>query len=278
MARLDAHQHFWRYDPQRYGWIGPGMEALARDFGPADLEPLLSAAGLEGSILVQARQDLEEIDELLALADGHPFVRGVVGWLDLASPDFARQLERYGAHPRLFGLRHILQGEPDDRHMLTPAFRAGIGRLAQHGLVYDLLLHPRHLPIALELVDAYPAQPFVLDHLAKPFIARGELEPWARDLKELARRPHVSAKISGLVTEAIWDAWQPEQLWPYLDVALEAFGPSRLLYGSDWPVCLLAGSYAEVHAVNDRWSGKLSPSERAALFGDNAGRIYSISN
>jgi L-fuconolactonase len=276
MARLDAHQHFWRYDASRYGWIGPGMEALARDFGPADLEPLLRAAGIDGSIVVQARQDLQETEELLALAETHTSIRGVVGWLDLASPELARQLERYAAHPRLCGLRHILQGEPDDRHMLTPAFRAGIGQLGRHRLVYDLLLHPRHLPIALELVDAFPEQPFVLDHLAKPFIARGELEPWASDLRALAHRPNVSAKLSGLVTEANWNTWQPEHFWPYLEVALDAFGPTRLLYGSDWPVCLLAGSYAQVHAAIDDWSRQLSSPERTALFGANAARIYAI--
>lgn len=273
--RIDAHQHFWTYDPERYGWIGDGMEALARDFGPGDLRPHLAAAGIDASIAVQARQDLDETDELLRHAADHHHVAAVVGWVDLESDSVTDQLDaRLG--PSLVGIRHILQGEPDDEHMLRPAFQRGIAALTERDLAYDLLLHPRHLPVALGLVDAHPGQTFVLDHLAKPFIARGEIEPWRGDLARLAERPQVSIKLSGLVTEASWTAWKPEDLRPYLDAALESFGPERILFGSDWPVCRLAASYGQVAAVIEDWSAALSSDERAALWGLNAGRVYRL--
>lgn len=273
--RIDAHQHFWTYDPERYGWIGAGMEILAQDYGPEQLLPLLAAAGLDASIAVQARHDLEETDELLAMAAAHEHVAAVVGWVDLAHERVADQLDaRLGPH--LAGIRHILQDEPDDEHMLRPAFQRGITALTERRLAYDLLLHPRHLPIALRLVDAHPEQTFVLDHLAKPFIERGELEPWRSDLARLAERPHVSLKLSGLVTEASWTSWTPADLDPFLDAALEAFGPTRLLFGSDWPVCLLAADYPTVAATAEGWAERLSATEQAALWGGNAARVYGL--
>lgn len=273
--RIDAHQHFWTYDAGRYPWIGPELEVLARDFGPTDLAPLLHGEGVDGSIAVQARQDLDEIVELLAHAKEHDEVLGVVGWLDLSSDEAASQLDRFDCKD-LLGLRHVLQDEPDDEYMLGAAFQRGLSLLAARGLVYDLLIHPRHLPVAVKLVDAHPEQVFVLDHLAKPFIKSGELEPWRSQLTELARRPQVSIKLSGMVTEADWANWTAADLVPYLDAALEAFGPERVLFGSDWPVCTLAASYGEVCAALQSWVDAQGSDLQAGLFGDNAARIYGI--
>jgi L-fuconolactonase len=274
--RLDAHQHFWTYAPEAYPWITDALGALRRDFGPADLAPLLAERAIDGCIAVQARASVEETRELLQHARRHPFVRGVVGWFDLTAPQAARDLDAFSDEPLLVGVRHLVQDEPDDRFLARADFRAGVALLAERGLVYDILVFPRHLPVAAEFVDALPDQPFVLDHLAKPAIADGALEPWATDLRELARRPQVSVKLSGLVTEADWSAWTPAQLVPYLDVALEAFGPRRILFGSDWPVCLLAADYGRVHDALTDWAERLSPTERDALFGGNALRVYGI--
>ena len=272
--RIDAHQHFWSYSPEQYGWIGEGMEVLARDFGPEHLAPELEAATLDGAITVQARQDLEETRWMLSMAREHPFLRGVVGWVDLCSEEVTVQLDELGADPHLVGIRHVLQDEPDDGFMLRPDFQRGIGAMAGRGLVYDLLVFPRHLPNAVQLVDAFPEQPFVLDHLAKPPIAKGELEPWRADLRRLAEREHVCCKVSGMVTEADWARWRPDDLVPYMDAALEAFGPDRLMFGSDWPVCTLAAPYQAVHAVVADWGARLSEDERASLFGECAARVY----
>lgn len=273
--RIDAHQHFWTYDAARYPWIGAELKDLARDFGPTDLAPLLREEEIVGSIAVQARQDLDEIVELLAHAKEHDEVLGVVGWVDLSSDEAAGQLDRFDCE-QLLGLRHVLQDEPDDEYMLGAAFQRGLSLLAARGLVYDLLIFPRHLPVALKLVDAHPDQVFVLDHLAKPFIKSGELEPWRTQLAELARRPQVSIKLSGMVTEADWANWTAADLVPYLDAALEAFGPERVLFGSDWPVCTLAASYGEVCATLQSWAEAQGSEFQAGLWGENAARIYGI--
>jgi L-fuconolactonase len=274
--KLDAHQHFWRYNPQEYGWIEPGMAVLQQDRLPADLAPLLAGAGIDGTVAVQARQSLAESRWLLALAGQHPFIRGVVGWVDLCSPELAGQLEALSADARFRGVRHVLQDEPDDRFMLRPDFQRGIGLLARFGLTYDLLIHPRHLPLACELVARFPDQPFVLDHVAKPFIKAGLLEPWASDLRRLAAFPNVVCKVSGLVTEARWPGWQPANFRPYLDVVLEAFGPGRLMFGSDWPVCTLAASYTQVAGLVSDYVEQLSAGEQAAIWGGTAARFYGL--
>jgi L-fuconolactonase len=273
--RIDAHQHFWSYQPDRYPWIGPGMEVLKRDFLPEHLEGPRSTAGLEASIAVQARSDVQETEWLLELARTHPAVKGVVGWVDLASPDVGRDLARLSQNPILRGVRHILQDEPDDAHMLRPEFRRGIAMLADLELVYDILVYPRHLPHAVRLVEEFPEQRFVLDHLAKPPIKSGNLEPWRRDLRELARYPNVACKVSGMVTEADWDHWTAADLVPYLDAVFEAFSEDRLLFGSDWPVCLLAApDYATVVDVVEAYARQLAPEARSRLFGGNAIRWY----
>ena len=243
--KLDSHQHFWRYDAAQYPWI-PAGSPLQRDWLPADLAALQGPLGFGGSIAVQARQSLAESHWLLGLADADPRILGVVGWVDLQSDSVEESLAMLAAHPKFVGVRHVVQDEPDDRFLLRPAFLRGLGRLRAHGLTYDLLVYPRQLPAAIEVVRQFPEQPFVLDHIAKPLIRDGMVSPWREQIRELARFPNVCCKVSGMVTEADHRSWKPDQFHPYLDVVLEAFGPGRLLFGSDWPVCLLAASYPEV--------------------------------
>ena len=274
--RIDSHQHFWRYVPAEYPWIGERMGVLKRDYLPCDLEPLLRTSGFDGTVVVQAQQATAETDWLLSLADTSAFVRGVVGWVDLRAPDVDEVLERYAARPKLVGVRHIVHDEPDDDFLLRPDFRHGLARLHGHGLVYDLLLFPKHLPRAVTVVAELPEQLFVLDHIAKPFIRDALVSPWREDLRRLAAFPNVSCKLSGMVTEARWSDWQPRDIHPYLDTVLEAFGPRRLMIGSDWPVCLLAGDYARTLGVVVDWASRLSPAERHGILGGNAARVYGL--
>lgn len=274
--RVDSHQHFWRYDPVEYGWIGPEQRVLQRDFRPADLHAELRAAGIDAAVSVQARQSLAETDWLLDLADEHPFLAGVVGWVPLEADDLSAVLDRYAARPKLVGVRHVLQDEPDDAYCLRPAFDRGIGELARRNLVYDILIFERQLPAAIALVDAHLGQRFVLDHVAKPRIRAGELEPWASLMRELARRPNVTCKLSGLVTEADHASWTPSTLRPYVEVALEAFGPARLMFGSDWPVCLLAAGYSRWAEVARGCVAELSAGERERVLGGTAVEAYGL--
>jgi L-fuconolactonase len=275
-VRIDAHQHFWHYSPQEYGWIGPDMAVLKQDRLPEDLAPLLAASGIDGTVAVQARQSLAETQWLLDLADQHSWIKGVVGWVDLRCPDLPAQLERFSAHPRFRGVRHVVQDEPDDRFMLGDDFQRGIGQLAEFGLTYDILIFARHLSAAYELVARFPEQPFVLDHIAKPLIVDGVLEPWATYIRRLAAFPNVWCKVSGMVTEADWHGWQPVDFRPYLDVVFEAFGPSRIMFGSDWPVCTLAGSYAQVVGLVQVYVEQLSVDEHAAVWGETARQFYGL--
>jgi L-fucono-1,5-lactonase len=272
--RLDSHQHFWHYDAAQFPWISDRMQVLKRDYLPGDLELLLLASGVDGCITVQACQSVEDTAFLLSLADQHAFINGVVGWVDLCSDRVEGELQRFAPHPKLVGVRHIVHDEPDDDFMLRADFRRGIGRLREFDLTYDLLLFPRHIPRAVRLVEEFPEQPFVLDHIAKPLIRDGQLSPWREDLRRLARFPNVTCKLSGLVTEARWDNWRPEDIHPYLDVVVEAFGPSRLMIGSDWPVCLLAGDYRRVMDVVVGYVERLSEDERRGVLGENAARVY----
>jgi len=274
--RLDAHQHFWNYSAAEYPWIGPGLERLARDYLPPDLEPLLAAEGLDGSVAVQARQSVEESRWLLTLAEAHPLVKGVVGWVDLRSDRVGDDLRMVAAHSKFVGVRHVVQDEPDPRFVLGEGFIRGLRQLRQHGLTYDLLLYPTQLPAAVELVALLPEQPFVVDHVAKPRIAAGEIEGWDRDIRAIARHENVCCKVSGMVTEAVRQGWRRDDFTPYLDVVLEAFGPERLMFGSDWPVCLLAGEYADVAAIPRDYFSRLSATEQRMVWGDTAARFYGL--
>lgn len=243
---IDAHVHFWRYTPSAHAWIGVGMERIARDFLPSDLEPHLRAAGLTGCTAVQARSSLEETRFLLDLAARHPVVTGVVGWVDLCAPDLVETLAELTCDPRLVGVRHLAQDEPDARFLVRPDVLRGIGELARFDLAFEILVREPQWSAALELVRALPSQRFVLDHLGKPPIAAQRREPWSRWIRELAREPNVSAKVSGLVTEAAPGALRRDDFAYFVDTAVSAFGRERLAVGSDWPVCLLAARYEEV--------------------------------
>ncbi|WP_400191759.1 amidohydrolase family protein [Hymenobacter sp. B81] len=276
MERIDAHQHFWQFEPRRDAWLTDELAALRRDFRPADLAPLLQAHGFDGCVAVQADQSEQETAFLLELAGQHDFIRGVVGWVDLQAADVAARLDYWQQFELLKGFRHILQGEADRALMLTPAFRRGLAALYRHGFSYDLLILPDQLGYAAELADTFSTQPFVLDHLAKPFIKAGALEPWRRQLRELAAHENVLCKVSGLVTEADWQGWQPADFRPYLDAAFEAFGPRRLMFGSDWPVCRAAGGYGRAYALVEDYLCPFSADEQRGFWGDNAAAFYRL--
>jgi L-fuconolactonase len=281
VERIDAHHHLWRYSPTEYGWIDDEMAALRRDFLPADLKSAMASAGIDGTIAVQARQTLDETRWLLDLADASDAIRGVVGWAPIAGEDFPGCMEEFDGRAKLKGLRHVIQDERDPHYILRADFNSGIRTLVDSGLVYEILIFERHLEDAIHFVDEHPRQPFVLDHIAKPLIAAGKLEPWAMRMRELGRRENVSCKLSGLVNEADWRADPArarslETLRPYLDVAVEAFGPTRLMAGSDWPVCLLAIGYAQWFDLLRTYFAAFSESERAAIFGGTAIQVYGL--
>lgn len=274
--KIDSHQHFWNYSAAEYPWIGSGMERLTRDYLPADLAAVAGAEGVEGSVAVQARQSLAESRWLLGLAEEHPLIRGVVGWVDLRSEGVATVLAELSTHGKFVGVRHVVQDEPDLRFLLNADFVRGVRQLRPFGLTYDLLLYPPQLPAAVELVAMLPEQPFVLDHLAKPRIKTGGIQPWRRDIEALARHGNVCCKVSGMVTEAAWRGWKAADFRPYLDVVLEAFSPERLMFGSDWPVCLLAGEYADVVGIASDFVSRLSATEQSLLWGGTATRFYGL--
>jgi len=274
--RIDAHQHFWRYNADEFGWIDDSMSSLRRDFGPDDLKPELERAGFQGSIAVQARQSLEETRWLLELAEDSPLILGVVGWVDLCSPDVRLQLQTFAGNPKLIGIRHLVQSEPDERFLLLPEFLRGISVLEEFDLTYDILIYPQHLPVAVEFVRHSPRQRFVLDHLAKPLIKSASIHPWEAGIRELAKFPNVCSKLSGMVTEADWQNWRPEDLKPYLDIALDNFGPERLMIGSDWPVCTVAASYKQTMSVVLDYLYKYPVNVQDAVLGGNAQRFWKL--
>ena len=252
------------------------MASLRRDFLPDDLRPELKRNGFAGAVAVQARQSLEETRWLLELAAGAPFILGVVGWVDLRSPQVRSQLEALAGNPKLVGIRHIVQSEPDDRFLLRAEFLRGIAVLGEFDLAYDILIYPRHLVVAAEFVRRFPGQRFVLDHMAKPPVKSGEIHAWASGIRELASSPNVFCKLSGLVTEADWRHWKPEHIKPYLDIAFECFGPDRLMIGSDWPVCTVAAEYGQVVGVVEDYLSQHRDEEREAVLGGNAKRFWRL--
>jgi L-fuconolactonase len=274
--RIDSHQHFWRYDAAEYGWIDDAMAALRRDFLPTDLRREMDGAAMDACMAVQARQTLEETRWLLELADANPFVAGVIGWIDLQADDAAEQLEQFVDHPKFLGVRHIVQAEPDDRFMLRPAFCRGISLLEDRDLTYDILIYPKHLSAAADLVSRFKRQRFVLDHMAKPDLRRGEIRDWEKGIRELATFPQVFCKLSGLVTEADWTRWTPADMRPYLDVVFECFGVHRLLVGSDWPVCTVAADYRRTIALIEDYMIDRPAAERDAVMGGNAERLWRL--
>ena len=275
--RIDAHQHFWRYSAEDYNWIDENMRAIRHDFLPPDLAPALAAARFDGTVAVEARQSLAETDWLLQLSDAFPSIKAVVGWVPLAQEgaSIGRVLDRYRAHRRFKGVRHVLQGEPDT-YFADAGFNAALSELATRDLTYDLLIVARQLPAALAWVDQHPSLRIVLDHIAKPVVQGPPATEWCAQIRELARRPNLFCKFSGVVTEAPGWRWTPELVRPYFDVALEAFGPDRLMFGSDWPVCLVATEHARWFELVESFVAPLSAREQAAILGGTACRFYQI--
>ncbi len=274
--KIDSHQHFWVFDPVRDAWITSDMEAIRRDFLPNDLGPVLQQNNIDGCVAVQASQSEIETEFLIQHAEQNDFIKGVVGWVDLRSELINERLEYFRQFPKLKGFRHIVQGEQDDLFLLRTEFMDGIRALETYGYTYDILIYPKHLPTAREFVTRLPHQLFVVDHLAKPYIKAGEIEKWATDIQSLAKRENVCCKVSGMVTEADWEHWTPEQLRPYLDVVFEAFGPERVMFGSDWPVCLVASSYERWVQLLQEYTGSLSSYEQEKFWGGNAKDFYSL--
>jgi L-fuconolactonase len=273
---IDSHQHFWRYDAQRDTWITEEMSILKRDFLPEDLLPELSANGIEGTIAVQADQSERETHFLLDCAARHAEIVGVVGWVDLRAPNLPERLAFFAQFEKLRGFRHVVQDEADDRFLLHEDFCRGIARLCEFGFTYDILIYPQQLPAACAFVEKFPGQRFVIDHLGKPAVRAKDFNAWSKHLRAAAAHPHVFCKLSGLITEADWGHWRPEDCKPCLDVAFEAFGAGRLMFGSDWPVCLLAGSYAQVKDLIADYAGHFPAAEREKIFGLNAARFYGL--
>jgi L-fuconolactonase len=273
---IDSHQHFWKYVPEEYGWIEPHMGLLRRDFLPRDLAAESRPAGVTHSIAVQARQSLEETRWLLELADADESIAGVVGWVPLTMPDVKTHVERFAAHLKLAGMRHVVQDEPDEQYLFRPDFNRGVDVLREFDLVYDILIFERHLAAAIDFVDRHPSQAFVLDHIAKPRIRDRVISPWREHIRELAQRENVYCKLSGMVTEASHQTWTPADLGPYFDVVLEAFGPKRVMFGSDWPVLLLGESYRGwVSVVKDAIAG-LSEDEQERIWSGTASKVYGL--
>ncbi len=274
--RVDSHQHFWNYNPVSHAWISSEMEVIKKDFLPLDLAPLLKEGDIGGCVAVQADQSEEETEFLLQCAKEYPFILGVVGWLDLCSKDIEQKLKNYSKYPKLKGLRHIVQDEDDDYFMLRPDFLEGISKLGDFRLTYDILVYPKQLPAAIELVKMFPEQLFVLDHIAKPNINGSIDKEWKHRIAELGSFQNVYCKASGMVTETSWGAWKPQDFYPYLDIVFESFGKDRIMFGSDWPVCLLSAQYQKVLCILKKYLVQFPASTQNQIMGLNAKEFYNL--
>jgi L-fuconolactonase len=276
MQKIDAHQHFWKFDPVRDSWITEDMAAIRKDFLPSDLEPMLKQNGFNGCVVVQSDQSEMENAFLLQLAEENNFIKGVVGWVDLQHPHVEERLSYYRRFEKMKGFRHVLQGEAKRDLMLQPEFKRGIGRLNKFGFTYDILVFPDQLDFIKELVVEFPDQRFIIDHLAKPYIKFRKISEWRTDMNELAQFENVWCKVSGMVTEADWKTWSPKDFHPYMDVVVEAFGVNRILFGSDWPVCLIAADYTAVLDIVADYFSAFSKHEQEKIFGNNAVEFYKL--
>lgn len=274
--RIDAHQHFWQYNPQRHDWINEDMKVIRHDFLPENLSPLLQQCAIDGCVAVQADQTLEETDFLLDLSTKYDFIKGIVGWVDLRADNVDDTLEHYAQFPKIRGFRHIVQGELDTEFMLRPKFKAGITELGAYEFTYDILIYHYQLEQVIQLVKLFPNQKFVLDHIGKPDIKSGEYALWQVNIKKLALHQNVYCKVSGMVTEGEWDAWKLSDFNRYLDTVVKAFGTDRLMYGSDWPVCLVAARYEEQLQIITNYFEGFTVLEKKKIMGENAMKFYSL--
>lgn len=273
---IDSHQHFWNYEPVKHEWIDDAMKVIRRDFTPQDLKLVYDSHGVDGCVAVQADQTLEETDFLIDLASHNDFIKGVVGWVDLRADNIAEVLASYSSKSVVKGFRHVVQGEPDHNFLLRSNFVNGISKLEAHNFTYDILIFPHQLGATLEFVKQFPNQKFVIDHIAKPYIKDGYYDGWAALMKAVASHENVSCKLSGMITEADYNTWTPKHIQPYMELVLEAFGVNRVMYGSDWPVCLVAGNYGQVKSLVTDFISELSQDEQALIMGKNAVEFYNI--
>ena len=273
---IDSHQHFWNYEPEKHSWIDDEMSVIRRDFLSDDLQKVFDENGVDACVAVQADQTTEETDFLISIAENNNFIKGVVGWVDLRSESIEDDLLKYKKYNVVKGFRHVVQGEQDHNFMLRPEFLNGIELLGKYDLCYDILIFPHQLGAALELVKKFPNQKFVIDHIAKPYIKDGFFEGWAVMMREIAKNQKVYCKISGMITEADYKTWTPEQVHPYMKLVLESFGAGRVMYGSDWPVCLVAGNYSTVKALVTDFISDLSQEQQDAIMGGNAAKFYNL--
>ena len=273
---IDAHHHLWNYSEEQYPWMSDKMQVLRQNYLPDDLQVVMQASGVDGTVAVQARQTLQETEWLLDLANQHPFIRGVVGWAPLIDPAVGQELEKFAAHPKMKAVRHVLHDEQDDFYMLREDFNRGIALLKNYGLRYDILIFERHLPQTITFVDKHPSQIFIVDHIAKPLIREGQISNWRENLMELSKRENVYCKLSGMVTEADWQTWTDASLSPYFEIVLQAFGPARLMFGSDWPVLNLASNYDQWVQTVKRAIRTLSATEQARIMGATAKDAYRL--
>ncbi|GAB3416029.1 amidohydrolase family protein [Niabella aquatica] len=273
---IDAHQHFWVFDPVRDSWIDDSMKKIQRDFLPKDLKPVLDQNEIEGCVVVQS--DQSEVENLFQLTNAmqNDFVKGVVGWVDLQAKNIEDKLAHYSYYPKMKGFRHVLQGEKDRALMLRKKFMNGISLLEKYHFTYDILIFPDQLKYAKKLATAFPNQKFVIDHIAKPYIKDSKVDGWKQDIQAIGQLPNVYCKISGMVTETEWKKWKPADFNPYLDTVVEAFGAERIMYGSDWPVCLVAASYKKMKAIVDSYFASFSENEKRAFYGGNAIKFYGL--
>ena len=273
---IDSHQHFWKYEPVKHSWIDDDMSVIRRDFSPSDLAKVYQENSIDGCVAVQADQTLEETDFLIDLASINNFIKGIVGWVDLRAENIENVLEKYSTDKNVKGFRHVVQGEADHNFLLRPNFSRGISLLEKHNFTYDILVFPHQLGSVLEFVKKFPHQKFVIDHIAKPYIKDGYFEGWATMMTAIGKHENVSCKMSGMVTEADFNTWTPEQIHPYMDTALEAFGSKRILFGSDWPVCLVAGNYSKIKKLTTDFISQLSQIEQNSIMGNNAIEFYNL--
>jgi len=273
---IDAHQHFWKYKPSKHTWIDDSMSVIRRDFLPSDLKKVYDENGIDGCVAIQADQTLEETNFLLGLSATYDFIKGVVGWVDLRAKNADEVLNEYSEHAKIKGFRHLVQGESDHNFLLRDDFLRGISFLEAYDFVYDILIFPHQLGATLEFVKRFPNQKFVIDHIAKPYIKDGYFDGWSVLMREIAKQDNVYCKLSGMVTEADFNDWTPEQIYPYMNLVLEAFGPNRIMFGSDWPVCLVAGEYGQVKQLATNFISSLSLIEQSKIMGMNAIEFYNL--
>jgi len=276
MIKIDSHQHFWKFDPVRDSWIDKTMSAIQSDFLPDDLKPILDKYHIDGCIAVQADQSEAETEFLLGLAETNDFIKGVVGWVDLRADNIGKRLEYFKDFKKLKGFRHVLQGEPDRALMLNPQFTRGINALRVYDFTYDILIFPDQLGYTYQFAKTFGGHRFVIDHIAKPDIKTKNIEKWTNGIKAIAKLENVYCKVSGMITEADWYGWVLTDFEPYLDVVFEAFGTKRVMFGSDWPVCNVAGGYQQMLSVVKNYTSKLSEDEQARFWGLNAGEFYKL--